>query len=412
MKDILDVVVIGGGPAGMMAAGRAAERGKSVLLLEKNNSLGKKLLITGGGRCNVTNNKPETENLVSSYKGRPKALFSVFSRYGVEQTLQFFNSRGMETKVEAHDRVFPASDKAQSVWDVLVEYMNSTKVTIQTDSAVQKLSVDESKGLITIHTKDRQIITKSCIIATGGLSRPETGSTGDGYKWLSNLGHEIVDNSLALVPIATKETWVESISGMSLPDVKISVWQEGKPKEKKRGPVLFTHFGLSGPIILNLSSTIGELLENGEVTIQLDLQPDLEFTELKDKFHAILQKESNKQLKNSLGKLVTPGFVKILLQISKVNGDTPNHSVTKEDRRKLIHLLKGVPLTVKGLLGADKAVISAGGVKQEEVNFQTMESKIVPNLYIVGDLLNIDKPSGGYSLQLCWSTGYIAGDNC
>lgn len=406
-----DVVVIGGGPAGMMAAGRAAEKGKSVLILEKNESLGKKLLITGGGRCNVTNNKPDMENLVSQYKDRPKPLFSVFSRYGVEQTLEFFHSRGMETKVEPGDRVFPASNKAQSVWDVLNEYMNSNKVTIRTNSAVQGLKVNKS-GEIVVQTTDEEIVTKSCIVATGGLSHPDTGSTGDGYKWLESLGHEIVDNSLALVPIAIKEDWVKKLTGVSLDNIRINIWQDGKKKGSTDGRILFTHFGISGPTVMNMSSTVGEILETGDVLLTLDLHPNTDEGDLKQQLTALFQEESKKAIKNSIRQMLPSSIITSVLELAQIDGETPGHSVSKEQKKKLLMLIKGLPMNVKRLMGADMAVLSAGGIKTEDINFQTMESRITPNVYVVGDMLNVDKPSGGYSLQLCWSTGYVAGDNC
>ena len=410
--NLWDVVVIGGGPAGMMAAGRAAERGRSVLLLEKNPILGKKLLITGGGRCNVTNNKPEIRTMVEKYEGNDKFLFSAFSQFDVEDTLKFFNQRGMATKEEAEGRVFPVSNKAQSVWDVLVRYMKEGGVQIQTSAAVTSLSLDIATRHIRIQLKDKtEIKAQSCIVATGGTSRPETGSTGEGFLWLKKIGHTIIDNNFALVPIALKDTWAKTIGGVTLTDIKLTTFQNGEKQEVHKGKLLFTHFGISGPTVLNMSQEIGELVQYGEVMIALDLFPKLDHGALKQKLQILLTAESNKKLKNTLSRLIPSALVSPILELADINGETANHSVRREDRIKLVALTKAIPLNVKGLLGADKAVVSSGGVAPEEVNFKTMQSRLVPNLYIIGDALNIDRPSGGYSLQLCWTTGFVAGSS-
>lgn len=408
-----DVVVIGGGPAGMMAAGRAAERGLSVLLLEKNPTLGKKLLITGGGRCNVTNNKPEVRTMLSQYKGNDQFLFSAFSQFSVPDALHFFNSRGMPTKEEAESRVFPVSNKAQSVWDVLNSYIEESRVTVQTNAPVTSIKSDpETKQIHIQISGGEKVVAKSCIVATGGTSRPETGSTGEGFLWLKKLGHTVIENNFALVPVALKDAWVKNLGGVTLPEIKLTTFQNGEKQESMKGKLLFTHFGISGPTVLNMSKEIGELLQYGAVTVALDLFPALDPGALKEKLQALLTEESNKKLKNVLGNILPTALVLPLLELAQIDGDTPNHSVRHEDRIKLLTLLKAVPLTVKGLLGANKAVVSSGGVALTEVDFKTMESRVIPHLYIVGDLLNIDRPSGGYSLQLCWTTGFVAGNSC
>ncbi len=423
MKNKLyEIVVIGGGPAGMMAAGRAAEirnsihhiRSRySILLLEKNPTLGKKLLITGGGRCNVTNNKPETRAMLSKYKDSDKFLFSAFSQFGVKETLEFFNKRGMATKEENEGRIFPVSDRSQSVCDVLTRYMKEGRVEIQTGNEVDWLSIDKVSNSVIIKLKDKSEITaKSCILATGGTSRPETGSTGEGFKWLKKLGHKIIEDNVALVPVALKDIWVKKLSGVALKDIKLTTFQNGQKQDAQKGKLLFTHLGISGPTVLNMSREIGELLKYGEVVVKLDLFPGLDHGALKKKLQELLVLESNKKLKNALNKLIPSAFVGTVLELSNVNGETANHSVRSGDRIKLISFLKAIPLNVKGLLGTDKAVVSSGGVALEEINFKTMQSRIMPNLYLVGDVLNINRPSGGYSLQLCWTTGFVAGSNC
>lgn len=407
-----DVVVIGGGPAGMMAAGRAAERGRSVLLLEKNPGLGKKLLITGGGRCNVTNNKTEVRTMLEKYKGNDQFLFSAFAQFSVADALAFFNNRGMATKEENEGRVFPVSDSSKSVWDVLVNYMKEGGVKVQTGVEVAGLAAEKETGHIIIRTKDKkEIVGKTCIVATGGTSRPETGSTGEGFKWLAKLGHTIIQNDFALVPVALSDMWAKKLGGVTLQDIKLTTFQNSQKQASAKGKLLFTHFGISGPTVLNMSKEIGELLKYGEVMIEIDLFPKTDLGTLRKQLQVLLVAESNKKLKNVLNKLVPASLVTALLEIANINGETANHSVSTENRKKLVALLKSVPLHVSDLLGADKAIVSAGGVSLPEVHFKTMQSRLVPNLYLVGDVLNIDRPSGGYSLQLCWTTGFVAGSS-
>ena len=407
-----DVIVIGGGPAGMMAAGRAAELGRSALLLEKNPKLGKKLLISGGGRCNLTNNRQNIRTLAEQYKGSEKFLMSAFSQFDVAKTVEFFNSMGMKTKEEAEGRIFPVSNKSQSVLDVLIKYMKNGGAEVKTNSAVADIFLDEKKEYITIQLKDGKTLTaRSCVVATGGVSHPETGSTGEGFLWLKKLGHKIIKNDFALVPIAVKDSWIKKLSGVTLSDIKLTIFQDGKKHGVKKGKILFTHFGISGPMVLNMSKDIGELLHSGEVTIMLDLFPKLDHGALKQNLQNLLVEESNKKLKNTLSNLIPSAFIPVILAISGIDGETANHSVRHEDRIKLVKHAKEIPMHIEGLLGADKAIVSSGGVVLEEVNFKTMQSHIVPQLYIIGDALNVNRPSGGYSLQLCWTTGFVAGSN-
>ena len=261
---VWDVVVVGGGPAGMMAAGRAAELGAKVILIEKNDTLGKKLLITGGGRCNVTNAEPDVRKFLSKFKNVDKFLFSTFSQFSVIEALDFFHTHGMETKEEAFGRVFPLSNTAQSVWDVLLQYLKNGKVTIQSNSPVIGFRTEDNKITSVLLKNKSEIKAKSFVLATGGLSRPETGSTGDGFKWLKEIGHTVTEPTASLVPISIKEAWVKRLQGVSLPEVKITVLQNGAKQSIKRGKILFTHFGLSGPTILNLSHEIGELLRRSK----------------------------------------------------------------------------------------------------------------------------------------------------
>ncbi len=410
-KDTLwDVIVVGGGPAGMIAAGRAAEKGAKVLLIEKNDSLGKKLLITGGGRCNVTNSEFDVRKFLDRFKDDGKFLFSAFAQHGVKESLEFFNERGMATKVENELRTFPISDKAQSVLNVLLDYMRENKVEVLSNSPVTGIVQEEGK-IVGVTIKNKKVIhAKSIIIATGGASRPDTGSTGEGFTWLKNIGHTIIDPTPSLVPVAIKDKWVETLAGISLQDIKISIFQNGKKQVFKKGKVLFTHVGLSGPTILNMSRDIGDLLKYGEVTVSLDLLPSEDYGLLNTKLQELFKEHDKKKFRNAIVNIVPSAVTPIIVELSLIDPEKECNSVTREERIRLINLLKNIPMQVDKLLGVDKAIITSGGVLLDEVDFKTMSSRLFPNLYLVGDILNIDRPSGGFSLQICWTTGMVAGE--
>ncbi len=411
MEKIFDVVVIGGGPAGMMAAGRAAECGASVVLLEKNTRLGEKLLISGGGRCNLTNADPDLHNFLAKYKKAAKFLYSPFSKFGVVETLRFFHDRNMQTKVEPGNRVFPMSDRSQSVFDVLEGYMKEGGVIVRPSSSVT--SIQASNGLIKgVALSDGTVILgKRYILATGGKSHPETGSTGDGFRWLRAIGHTIIDPDPSLVPIRVKESWIRELSGISFEDVKLSIFQGGKKQGSNRGKLLFTHFGLSGPLVLNMSKDIGESLKYGETEVSVDFFPTLDVKKIDEKIQGIFSEHLNKQIKNVLREIVVPLLVPVLIRLSGIDPEKEVNSITKEERLALVKLLKDFRLQVDGLLGPEKAIVTSGGVALQEVDFKSMQSRLYPNLFLVGDILDIDRPSGGYSLQLCWTTGYVAGES-
>ena len=431
---VWDVVVIGGGPAGMMAAGRAAELAKErgqevrVLLIEKNDTLGKKLLITGGGRCNVTNAEFDTRTLLAKFKDHQQYLFSAFSQWGVKETLDFFHLKEMPTKIEAEKRVFPVSDSAQSVWNVLVEHLRATGVTVLSNSPVislqragmgEKGMAKETSAITSVKVRTGKTINEihghSFIVATGGKSRPETGSTGDGFEWMRALGHTVVEADPALVPITLSDEWTTRLSGVSLSGVKIHVLQNGIKQNTSTGKLLFTHFGVSGPAVLNMSKDVSELLKYGEVTMSLDLLPALDYGMLNAQLQTLFREQTvNKKIKNALGELsaeLPSALVPVIIELAGISPDTFCHSVTREERLKLVTLLKAVPMHVSGLLGVEKAIVTSGGVSLDEIDFKTMRSRLFSNLYLVGDMLNIDRPSGGYSLQLCWTTGFVAGTN-
>ena len=423
-----DVVVIGGGPAGMMAAGRAAERGRRVLLLEKNPAPGKKLLITGGGRCNITNNKPEVRAMLAEYKESGKFLFSAFTQFGVKETINFFNGLRMEVKEEAEGRMFPVSEKSRSVLDALLKYMKLGGVIVRGKAEVTDIVCDKRAGEIIITLAGAsKIRAHSCILATGGTSHPETGSTGEGFGWLKKLGHTVIKNDAALVPIALRNPWVKKLAGVALTDIKLTTFKNGVKQKIYKGKVLFTHVGISGPTVLNMSREVGELLygrerseyagesktaRGGDVVINLDLFPNEDGGAFFKKLQALLIKESNKKIKNALSSLIPSALISPVLALARIDGETPNHSVRSAERKVLAALLKAVPLSVAGLLGQEKAVVSSGGAALGQINFKTMQSRLVPGLYMAGDVLNINRPSGGYSLQLCWTTGYVAGNSC
>jgi hypothetical protein len=415
-EEIYDVAVIGGGPAGMMAAGRAKERGLRVALIEKNHTLGKKLLITGGGRCNMTNDEPDVRKFLEKFKDSGKFLFSAFSQWGVKETLDFFHARKLETKVEEYGRVFPSNDKAESVFGVLIDHLKEDggngSVSILTGDPVKEMSRDGSKIEAVLLGSGKKIRAGSFILASGGKSRPETGSTGDGFVWLKDLGHTVIPPNPSLVPIAIKDGWVKALQGVTIPDVKITAFQNGVKQIGKKGKILFTHFGVSGPTIINMSREVGELLKYGDVALSLDIFPALGYDALNAKLQALLKENSNKKFKNALGELVPAAALQpILARLSEIDPETFCHSITREERLALVKAIKGITMQVEGLLGAEKAIVTSGGVSLAEVDFKAMRSRLFSNLYFAGDILDIDRPSGGYSLQLCWTTGYVAGNS-
>jgi predicted Rossmann fold flavoprotein len=412
MSEVLwDVVVIGGGPSGMMAAGTAASKGARVLLLEKNAILGKKLLITGGGRCNVTNAELDVKKFLSRFRDSGKYLSSPFSKWSVRDSLDFFHARNMPTKEEAEQRVFPLSNTAQSVWDTLVSFLSQNGVTVQSRAVVVKLHSKNDQVTGVELRGGRMIRGAAYILATGGTSHPETGSTGDGYGWLRSLGHTVIAARAALVPVALKDPIVKKAAGASVQNAKITLFQNGIMQTQHRGKVLFTHVGLSGPGILNVSREIGELLSYGPVDIEIDFLPDMGYEKVNAALQGILKEHANRKIRNSLKGLLVTTLSHLVLERAKVDPETLCNAITRVQRLAIQKELKHSRFEVSHLLGMDKAIITAGGVDLQEVDFKTMSSTKYKNLYFVGDVLNIDRPSGGYSLQLCWTTGAVAGQS-
>lgn len=411
-----DVIVIGGGASGMFAAAIASSRGKNVLILEKNKELGKKLKISGGGRCNITNSEPDVRKYLARYEPNDKFLFSAFSEFSNLDTFNYFADRGLPLEIENNGRAFPYTKKALDVFRILEQELIKNNVTILTESSVRKINTEEkdvNKKITSVMVHSGQeYFADSFILATGGLSHPETGSTGDGFTWLRDLGHTIAEPTPSIVPLAVADSWIKSLSGTSFEDVKITFFVDGVKSFSKKGKILCTHFGLSGPMILNSAKQVGELLHEGFVTATIDLFPTLDHGTLEKNIIALFDENKNKMLKNVFPSIVPSGTSSALESLfPEIDFETKVHSVSKEDRKLLVKRLKELPVTITGLMGFDRAVVADGGVPLDEIDTKTFRSKKISNLFITGDLLHINRPSGGFSLQLCWTTGFVVGNN-
>lgn len=406
--DKFDLAVVGAGPAGMMAAGAAAESGAKVILIEKNKELGKKLLLTGNGRCNITNAEFNLRKLVENYGENGKFLFHAFSVFGPKEVINFFKGLGVKIKIENDNRVFPASEKAVDVLNALKRYLLENKVNIFLDSRVSRVILKDNK-IEKLIAGDKEIIAKKYIFCTGGKSYPTTGSTGDGFRWASDLGHSISELSPALAPIKLKEDWARDLQGLVLKDVKITVLENNRKHFKETGDILFTHFGLSGPLILNISKIIGELLKQGEVKLSLDLFPNLNTEVLDKKIKEKINKNPKKFIKGLLADFMPQRFIPIFIKNSDLGADRQVNNITKKEREAIAKLLKNIEVVATELLGFDSAMVTSGGVLLKEIDDKTMKSKIIDNLFFSGEIINIDGRTGGFNLQACWSTGYLAG---
>jgi predicted Rossmann fold flavoprotein len=405
-----DVAVIGGGPAGILAAGRAAELGARVVLIEKNDRLGKKLLITGKGRCNITHAEYNNKKLVASFGKNGKFLYQSLNKFGVKDIVDFLESYGVKTKVERGDRVFPVSDKSMDVLKALLDYLHKNRVTIIKKQAVKKMVVSNGR-IEKLELAKQDIVADKFIIATGGLSYSATGCSGDGYKWAENVGHQVIEPKPALVPIVIKNKIVSQLEGLSLKNVNVSIFVSGRKKDERFGEALFTSVGMSGPIILDMSKSIGKFLNSEEVVLKIDFKPALDFKELDKRVQKDFNQNTNRLFRNALDDLLPKKMIPVVIKLSGINPNKKVNSVTKEERKKLLHLLKEFELEVSALAGFDSAIITTGGVNLSEVDPRTMKSKKIDNLYFAGEVLDIDGPTGGYNLQVCWSTGYLAGES-
>jgi predicted Rossmann fold flavoprotein len=412
MKDdnVFDIAVIGGGPAGMIAAGRAAELGVKVVLIEKNEVLGKKLLLTGKGRCNFTHNELDIRKFAEKYGRNGRFLYRALSVFGVKEVIDFFESRGVKGKVEQGDRIFPENGNVQDILKVLLKYLSEGKVTILYNVEVINFK-QEDKKISQVILRDRQIIADKFIICTGGKSYPQTGSTGDGYHWARQLGHTIIEPVPALNPIKISEKWVKELQGLSLKNISLKLFQNGKKQDERFGEMLFTHFGVSGPIVMDLSKNIGTLLKRGPVKLILDLKPALDFKKLDKRIQRDLEKFKGRMFKNSLKGLLPLSMIPVIIRLSGIESEKQVDYLSREERIKLVHLLKELELSPTELLGFKWSVVTSGGIALKEVDPNTMCSKKIKNLYFAGEILDLDGPSGGYNLQECWSSGYLAGES-
>ena len=410
-----DVAIIGAGPAGIFAAIFAAQSGARVVILDKNEKLGRKLVITGKGRCNITNAEFNLRKLVENYGKNGPFLYHAFSVFGPRDIIDFFEKAGLKTKIERGNRVFPVSDEAEEVVNVLSNCLKSNKISIMLGSQVRTVDFKNNRitGITVKNADGNQVVTaKNYIFCTGGKSYPLTGSTGDGFTWAKKLGHQIEKPHPALVPIETKEEWVKELQGLSLKNIKITVNVRGKKRFSEFGECLFTHFGLSGPIILDMSKRIGELLAGKEeVKLCLDLKPALDFVKLDEGVQKDFKKFQNRSFKNSLYDLLPQKLIPVIIKMSGIYSEKQVNIITKEERRNLVKLLKNLEMTANKLLGFESAIITTGGISLKEIDDKTMKSKIVDNLFFAGEIIDIDGPTGGYNLQVCWSTGFLAGKN-
>jgi len=407
---IYDAVVIGGGPAGMMAAARAGERGARVFLLEKNNQLGVKLLATGHGRSNITNMLADKKETIGVYGKNYKFLFSVFNKFGVEDTINFFNNLGVATKEEDHGRVFPLSNKVGDVRQALIKCLKKNGVEVKLGAEVKKIVAHDKKIVKVILADGQEILSKNFIISTGGKSYPETGSTGSGFEWLADLGHKIIAPRPALTPVTVKEKIVRNLEGLSLKDIKISLYQNDKKIISRIGEIIFTADGLSGPAIIDLSERIGAILP-APTFLKIDFKPEIESAQLEKKLQTDFHQKPNKMFKNYLAGLAAPKLTPVIVKLSGIDEKKQVSAITKSERQALVRALKEFTLEIKELKGFFKAMITAGGVDIKEVDPKTMRSRIYENLFLAGEILDLDGPSGGYNLQICWSTGYAAGES-
>jgi len=405
-----DVIVVGGGPAGMMAAGKAAEIGASVALVEKNDRLGVKLAITGKGRCNLTHMEKDPLKLVEPFGRNGRFLLSSLSRFGVEDTLEFFRSRGVATKVERGSRVFPETGlNSEDVVNALSDFMFEGKVKIFTVTTARGLTV--SGGEVTGIVTDRGTMSaSSVIVTTGGMSYPGTGSTGDGYRWAKETGHRIVGPEPAICPVKTEERWCSELQGLTLRNVSISLWRGGKRVSDRFGEMLFTHFGISGPIVMDMAKEIGTSLSKGPSALFLDLKPALDKGKLDARILRDLEAHRRELLKNGLKDLLPRAIIPVIMEAAGIPAETRVDEVTKDQRKDLIEAVKSLPITPTGLLGYRWSVITSGGISLKDVDPKTMASKKTAGLFFAGEILDLDGPTGGYNLQVCWSTGYVAGN--
>ena len=408
-----NVIITGGGPAGMMAAIIAARRGFKVTLVEKNEKLGKKLFITGKGRCNITN-AGDTEDLFNSIVTNRKFMFSSFNGFSNYDTLGFFDELGLHIKIERGNRVFPKSDHSSDVIGALNRELKRLSVDVRLNTEVKDIIVNGGKAtgvVVKCSGKESTIQADNVIVATGGNSYQSTGSTGDGYRFARKLGHSVTPIVPALVPFNVAEDWESDLQGLSLKNVSIVVLDGKQEIYSDFGEMLFTHFGVSGPLILSASSFAARRIKEHPLKLVIDLKPALSHEQLDERILRDFDEEKNKAFKNSLDKLLPKKMIPVIVRLSDIDGNKKVNEITKQERQKLVSLIKGLELTITGLRGFNEAIITQGGINVREINPTTMESKLVKNLYFAGEVLDVDALTGGFNLQIAWSTGYAAADH-
>ena len=411
----MKVIVIGGGPAGMMAAISSAEEKNEVILLEKNEKLGKKLLITGKGRCNITSSLPISE-FINNIPGNGRFLYSVFQNYSNEDIISFLKKEGLNVKNERGNRIFPVTDNANDVLKCFAQKMNKLGIKIQLNSEVKQILVKENK-ILGVQTQNEKIYCDKVILATGGKSYPGTGSNGQGYEMAKKVGHTIINPQGSIVPLKADEYICRKLQGLSLKNVKIKLKDIEPNKEiyNDFGEMLFTHFGVSGPTILSSSAhllrykNVYNKLNEGKIKLIIDFKPALLEEELNNRILRDFEEFKNKEFKNSLNKLLPQKLIPVIIELSNINENKKVNEITKQERMKLINLIKNFEVTINGFRPVEEAIVTAGGISVKEINPKTMESKIIKNLFFAGEVIDVDAYTGGFNLQIAYSTGYTAG---
>lgn len=404
----MKVAVIGGGPSGIIASGFAGSRGLDVTLCERNNKLGKKLYITGKGRCNVTNNSP-IEDFFDKVITNSSFLYSSFYSFTNEDIINLIESYGVKLKVERGNRVFPLSDKSSDVIKAFERFLKDNNVKVQLNTRIINIEYSEGKFIL-ISDKGNEGVFDRLIISTGGKTYPATGSTGDGYNFAKKLGHSIVPLKPSLVPMEIKEEWVKSLMGLSLKNVTLKAYVNGKKIHEEFGEMLFSHYGISGPIVLSTSNVINKY-DRSNISLQIDLKPALSIEKLDQRVLRDFELYKNKHIKNGLTKLLPQKLIPVIINIASIDESKQVNQITKEERRRIIEIIKGLPLTFKKFRPIEEAIVTSGGVSTREIDPSTMESKVVPGLFFTGEVIDVDALTGGYNLQIAYSTGYVAGMN-
>ncbi len=410
-----NTIVIGGGPAGLISAIASSKNGDKVTIIEKMNSCGKKLLITGKGRCNITNNA-QMDKFMENTPTNPKFLYGAFNNFTNKDIIELLENEGVKTKVERGERVFPVSDKAQDVLDALLHILKKQNVQILTNSPIKRIIIDQDKNVSGVELINGKVINaEKIILATGGKSYPITGSTGDGYELTKELGHTITKIEPSLVPLTSNDEACKELQGLSLRNIAIELQIQDKVIYRDFGEMLFTHFGVSGPVILSASSylvktkNIEQILKENKVNVEIDLKPALSEEKLDARVLRDFEEQKNKQFKNSLDKLLPQKLIPVIIKRTNINENKKVNEITKQERQKLVYELKHFKISIKGTRPIEEAIITSGGINIKEINPKTMESKLIKGLYFAGEIIDVDCLTGGYNLQVAWSTGYTAG---